>query len=235
VTPEALPADWRAALSAEFQKPTWATLSSYLSEERASQTVFPPENEVFTAFHATPFDQVKVVLFGQDPYHGPGQAHGMSFSVKPGVAAPPSLNNMFKELKSDLGHSPPDHGNLTPWARQGMLLLNAVLTVRKAEPNSHAGKGWEQFTDAVIGALNARSTPVVFLLWGSYAKKKAKLIKGKQHKIIEGTHPSPLSAHMGFFGSKPYSKINEALVELGHTPINWALPSRAALGDSWKI
>lgn len=229
MTPEALGPSWAKAVGAELQKPYFQELSTFVKEQRASANVFPPEAEVFSAFQRTPFEKVKVLLLGQDPYHGPGQAHGLSFSVKPGISLPPSLVNMYKELKTDQGHTPPDHGCLLPWADQGVLMINAVLTVRQAEPNSHAGKGWESFTDAVIKALNARPEPVVFLLWGGYAKKKAKLIKGSQHKVIEGTHPSPLSAHMGFFGSRPYHQVNEALKAVNQSPIDWKLPMKADL------
>lgn len=229
MTPEALGPSWAKAVGAELQKPYFQELSTFVGEQRRTANVFPPEAEVFSAFQRTPFEKVKVLLLGQDPYHGPGQAHGLSFSVKPGIALPPSLVNMYKELKTDQGHTPPDHGCLLPWADQGVLMINAVLTVRQAEPNSHAGKGWESFTDAVIKALNARPEPVVFLLWGGYAKKKAKLIKGSQHKVIEGTHPSPLSAHMGFFGSRPYHQVNEALKAVNQSPIDWKLPMKADL------
>lgn len=229
MTPEALGPSWAKAVGAELQKPYFQELSTFVGEQRRTANVFPPEAEVFSAFQRTPFEKVKVLLLGQDPYHGPGQAHGLSFSVKPGISLPPSLVNMYKELKTDQGHTPPDHGCLLPWADQGVLMINAVLTVRQAEPNSHAGKGWESFTDAVIKALNARPEPVVFLLWGGYAKKKAKLIKGSQHKVIEGTHPSPLSAHMGFFGSRPYHQVNEALKAVNQSPIDWKLPMKADL------
>lgn len=226
---EELPEDWAKILAPELAKPWYGELNAFVAEQRATATVYPPEGEVFTTFRLTPFSAVRVLLLGQDPYHGAGQAHGLSFSVKPGVANPPSLHNMFKELRTDKGILPPDHGNLVPWAKQGMMMLNAVLTVRQAEPNSHAGKGWEKFTDAVIKALNARKEPVVFVLWGGYAKKKTKLITGSQHRVLEGTHPSPLSASAGFFGSKPYSRIDEALVELGYPAMNWALPPKAQL------
>lgn len=219
-----LPSDWAEVLAETLKGKEYAALQQFVAAEREKSTVFPPEAEVFTAFHLTPFAKVRVLLLGQDPYHGPGQAHGLSFSVKPGVPAPPSLKNMFKELATDVGEKAPGHGNLEGWARQGMLLLNAVLTVRQGEPNSHAGKGWESFTDAVIRSLDARPEPVVFVLWGGYARKKGKLIRSPQHRLIEGTHPSPLSASGGFFGSKPYSSINRALKELGYPPMDWRLP-----------
>ena len=226
---EDLGASWAAAVGAEFDKPYFQDLDTFVATERAAATIYPPENEVFTTFRALPFGRVKVLLLGQDPYHGANQAHGLSFSVKPGVGVPPSLYNMYKELRSDLSIDPPDHGCLLPWVQQGMMMLNAVLTVREATPGAHAGKGWEKFTDAVIKALDARPEPVVFVLWGGYAKKKAKLIKGAQHRVFEGTHPSPLSASAGFFGSKPYSRINALLEEVGHTPIDWKLPKKKDL------
>jgi uracil-DNA glycosylase len=220
---ELLPADWREVLKAEFTKPYFPKLEAYVAQQRATATVFPPEAEVFSAFHYTPFEDVKVLILGQDPYHGPGQAHGLSFSVKPGVAIPPSLRNMYKELQDDLGCAVPKHGSLEHWAKQGVMMLNAVLTVRQAEPNAHKDQGWEQFTDAVIQKLNEREHRLVFVLWGGYAKKKSKLIKNKAHAIIEGAHPSPLSVQL-FMGSKPYSKVNAALAEVGKPPIDWAIP-----------
>jgi uracil-DNA glycosylase len=198
-------------------------LQEFVAEERKKGPVYPPEEEVYTAFVLCPYARTRLLLLGQDPYHGPGQAHGLSFSVKPGVPAPPSLANMYKELRDDQGLPIPAHGSLVPWARQGVLLLNAVLTVREAEPASHAKKGWEDFTDAVIRLLNARREPVVFALWGGYARKKARWIDGPQHRVLEGVHPSPLSAYGGFFGSRPYSRINEALAEVGQAPIDWTL------------
>ena len=218
-----LPDDWQAALGAELSKPYFTELETFVAQERAKGQVFPPEDEVFAAFYATPFASVKALLLGQDPYHDDGQAHGLCFSVKPGVRKPPSLANMFKELESDLGLPKAKGGTLTPWASQGLLMLNAVLTVRAHEPASHQAKGWEIFTDAVIAAVSAKTTPVVFILWGGYAKKKAKLIDKKRHTVLESAHPSPLSANSGFFGSKPYSKINAALEKNGQKPINWAL------------
>jgi uracil-DNA glycosylase len=218
-----LPADWRAILADEFDKPYFKELQEFLDEERKNHTVYPPPEDVFNAFKATPFDSVKVLLLGQDPYHGPGQAHGMCFSVRPGVRPPPSLVNMFKELHDDLGCTIPNHGYLHAWAERGVMLLNAVLTVRRGEPNSHKSQGWEKFTDAVIRALDAREKPVVFVLWGGYAQKKEKLVKGKQHRIVKAAHPSPLSMAK-FMGSKPYSAINTALAEVGEEPIDWQIP-----------
>ena len=218
-----LPQSWRNAVGDELSKPYFKELDAFLAEERASGQVFPPEEEVFTALELTPFDAVKVVILGQDPYHDDGQAHGLSFSVKPGIKTPPSLVNMYKELESDLGLPRPSHGNLVRWAEQGVLMINAVLTVRAHEPNSHKSKGWEKFTTAVIKALSRREAPMVFVLWGGFAKKKAKLV-ADHHVVILGTHPSPLSARNGFFGSKPFSTINGRLQELGLEPIDWRLP-----------
>ena len=218
-----LPADWRKVLKAEFDKPYFRQLEEFVAKERREQTVYPPEEDLFSAFHATPFDSVKVLLLGQDPYHGPGEAHGMCFSVRPGVRVPPSLANMFKELNSDLGCSRPKHGHLVAWAKQGVLLLNTVLTVRDDQPASHKGQGWETFTDAVIQALAGRDRPMVFLLWGAHAQKKEKLIGAGKHRVLKMAHPSPLSAKK-FFGSKPFSATNAALQELGQEPIDWQLP-----------
>ena len=214
---------WIERLSDELDAPYFAQLQRFLERERDAHEVFPPADEVFSAFSLTPFDQVKVLILGQDPYHDDGQAHGLSFSVKPGVKVPPSLRNMYKELESDVRCATPDHGDLTPWARQGVLMLNAVLTVRAHKPNSHKGKGWEKFTDAVIRAVSDHKEHVVFVLWGNYAKKKAPLIDGRKHTILTSAHPSPLSARNGFFGSKPYSRINQHLRDAGQTEINWAL------------
>jgi uracil-DNA glycosylase len=217
-----LPSCWRAALDDEIHKPYFSDLEQFVDKERAAQTVYPPEGDVFNAFHFTPYDDVKVLLLGQDPYHDEGQAHGLCFSVRQGVKQPPSLVNIFKELKSDLGCPLPTTGNLETWARRGVMLLNAVLTVRVHEPNSHKGRGWEEFTDAVIRALNRREKPVVFLLWGAYAQKKGRLIDVPPHVIITAAHPSPLSAKK-FFGSKPFSRVNAALRELGETRIDWCI------------
>ncbi len=224
MTPEMLPADWRDVLAEEFEKPYFLKLQEYVAKERVEQTIYPPAEEVFTAFHQTPYDQVRVLLLGQDPYHGEGQAHGLSFSVKPGIRQPPSLKNMLKEMASDIGGTMPNNGCLIPWTEQGMMLLNAVLTVRMKKASSHKNQGWETFTDAVIKKIDEKTDPVVFVLWGGYARKKAKLIDNEKHTILEAAHPSPLSAHAGFFGSKPYSKINQALKDNGQPEINWQIP-----------
>jgi len=220
---ELIPASWAPVLAAETEQPYFADLEAFLKTERAEHQVFPPEDEVFAALEATPYEDVKVVLIGQDPYHDDGQAHGMCFSVRPGVRIPPSLRNMYKELESDLGVAPVKHGYLKAWADQGVLLLNTVLTVRAHEPASHKDRGWEKFTDAVIKDVSAREKPVVFVLWGAHAKKKAKLIDASRHAIVQGAHPSPLSAKL-FFGSKPFSAVNEALAGFGQEPIDWQLP-----------
>jgi len=223
---DTLPASWSSALADEIDKPYFRELTRFVDEERKQHQVFPPEGEVFTALKLTPYEDVRVFLLGQDPYHDDGQAHGLSFSVRPGVRPPPSLVNIFKELETDVGLKKPSTGYLVPWAEQGVLLLNAVLTVRAHEPNSHKDKGWETFTDAVIKRVNAKRERVVFLLWGGYAQKKEKLIDGSRHTILKGAHPSPLSARNGFFGSKPFSTINRALTEAGSAPIDWSLPAR---------
>ena len=219
-----VPASWQPHLAEETSKPYFKQLMAFVKEERQSQTIYPPEQEVFNALAHTPYDHVKVLLLGQDPYHDEGQAHGLCFSVRPGVKPPPSLVNMFKELRDDLGCAIPSHGCLIPWAKQGVLLLNAVLTVRAHQPNSHKDQGWEQFTDAVIRAVNAKPDPVVFVLWGAYAQKKEKLIDADKHRILKAAHPSPLSMKK-FFGSKPYSSVNTALQELGRQPVDWDLGS----------
>jgi uracil-DNA glycosylase len=223
---DTLPASWRSALGAEIEKPYFKELTCFVDEERKHHQVFPPEGEVFTALKLTPYESVRVFLLGQDPYHDDDQAHGLSFSVRPGIKPPPSLVNIFKELESDLGLKKPSTGYLVPWAEQGVLLLNAVLTVRAHEPNSHKDRGWETFTDAVIKKVNERRERVIFLLWGGYAQKKEKLIDGSRHTILKGAHPSPLSARNGFFGSKPFSTINRALIEAGSAPIDWSLPAK---------
>lgn len=215
--------DWNPVLKAELAEPYWAELQQFVQGERAAGPVYPSADDVFAALHKTPLAQVKVLILGQDPYHGPGQAHGLSFSVKRPVPPPPSLVNIFKELKSDLSIEPPKHGDLSAWAAQGVLLLNAVLTVRAHAAASHANQGWERFTDQVIRAVNAKADPVVFLLWGSYARKKKALIDTTRHTVIESAHPSPLSAHNGFLGSKPFSRVNAALEAAGRTPIDWRL------------
>lgn len=219
-----IPSAWRAVLAAEVEQPYWHALEEFVALERREHTVFPPQQDVFNALELTPYDQVKVLLLGQDPYFRPGQAHGLCFSVRPGIAPPPSLVNMYKELEQDLGIPPARHGYLEGWARQGILMLNAVLTVREGKANSHQGKGWEQFTDALIRTVSAKTEPVVFVLWGNYAKKKVKLIDAR-HTTITGVHPSPLSAHTGFFGSRPFSAINAALQAHGNPAIDWRLPA----------
>lgn len=218
--------DWNPVLRAELAKPYWPELQRFVAEERSRHGVYPPQEEVFAALHLTPFASVKVLILGQDPYHGPGQAHGLCFSVRPGVPVPPSLRNIFIELESDLGVPPPDHGCLDAWARQGVLLLNATLTVRARQAASHQGKGWETFTDEVIRAVAAKPDHVVFILWGSSARKKRSLIDGRRHTIIESAHPSPLSAHNGFFGSRPFSRANAALTAAGREPVDWRVPPR---------
>ena len=215
--------DWNPVLRAEFEKPYWSQLQQFVFEERSHHQVFPPHEEVFAALHLTPFEDVKALILGQDPYHGPGQAHGLCFSVRPPVPPPPSLENIFKELHEDVGVPIPDHGSLVSWAEQGVLLLNATLTVRARQAGSHQKKGWETFTDQVIKAVSAKEETVVFVLWGSYARQKKKLIDLDRHAVIESPHPSPLSAHRGFFGSRPFSRTNEALQAAGRPPIDWAL------------
>ena len=224
--PLVVPESWQDVLAPQTREPYFAELERFLAAERAGHRVFPPEDEVFAALAATPYQQVRVVLLGQDPYHDDGQAHGMCFSVRPGVKPPPSLRNMYKELREDLGCQPPAHGYLGAWADQGVLLLNTVLTVRAHEAASHKGHGWERFTDAVIRAVDEREQPAVFVLWGAHAKKKAVLIDTTRHRVIQGAHPSPLSARL-FFGSRPFSKTNAALEELGYPPIDWQLPATA--------
>ncbi|NEW06570.1 uracil-DNA glycosylase [Paenibacillus sp. SYP-B3998] len=217
--------DWHLLLEKEFQKPYYSELNEFLMNEFNTRTIFPDKKDIFNALHLTAYADTKVVILGQDPYHGKGQAHGLSFSVKPGIATPPSLQNMYKELHSDLGCYIPNNGNLIKWAEQGVLLLNTVLTVREDEANSHKAKGWEKMTDAIIGKLNERQTPVVFLLWGSHAQAKQKLIDPAKHRILKAPHPSPLSAYRGFFGSKPFSQVNDYLRELGSKEIEWQIPN----------
>lgn len=224
--PSQLESSWQEILKDEWNKPYLEELAHFLSKERRQFEVYPPKGEVFQAFEKTPFTQVKVVIVGQDPYHGPGQAHGLSFSVKQGVKLPPSLKNIYKEIHDDLGLHPPLHGYLGSWAEQGILMLNAVLTVRAHEPQSHHGKGWEMFTDCVISHLAHRESPPIFVLWGNQAKAKCKIIlekSQKKHFILESAHPSPYSAHFGFLGCKHFSKVNEYLKTLGHSPINWVM------------
>jgi uracil-DNA glycosylase len=216
---------WRDALAVEFDKPYMVKLKAFLqSEKAAGKHVFPKGSEYFRALDLTPLDKVRVVILGQDPYHGEGQAHGLSFSVRPGVRQPPSLLNIYKELRDDLGIAPAHHGFLEHWAKQGVLLLNSVLTVTMGQAAAHQGQGWELFTDAVIRAVNDQPHPVVFILWGSYAQKKAAFVDTSRHLVIKSPHPSPLSAHNGFFGSKPFSKANAFLVSKGYPPIDWKLP-----------
>jgi uracil-DNA glycosylase len=219
----ALPAAWHQVLAPEFKQPYIAKLQDFLTAERAGQTVFPPASEVFRALELTAFDDARVVILGQDPYHDVGQAHGLAFSVPPGIKPPPSLVNVFKELESDIGVPRPLTGCLEPWARQGVLLLNTALTVRAHQANSHAKKGWETLTDAIMAAVSARRAPAVFVLWGANAHKKAGLVDAERHTIIQSAHPSPLSARTGFFGSKPFSRINAALAAYGHAPVDWGL------------
>ncbi|WP_417521284.1 uracil-DNA glycosylase [Marinobacter sp.] len=222
---------WKDHLADEFRQPYMQALAEFLAaEENAGKILFPDSEHCFNALNSTPLDQVRVVILGQDPYHGPGQAHGLCFSVRPNVPTPPSLVNIYKEIQSDLGILPPDHGCLQPWAEQGVLLLNSVLTVVQGQAGAHQGKGWETFTDRVIETVNRERDGVVFLLWGSYAKKKGQHIDRNRHLVLEGPHPSPLSAYRGFFGCKHFSRANEWLVEQGSRPINWDLPSRADLG-----
>ena len=214
---------WDEVLAGEFEKEYYLKLREFLKTEYSSYRVYPPMEHIFRALKETPYDKVKAVILGQDPYHEPGQAQGLCFAVPEGVKQPPSLVNIFKEMQADLGVRPPSHGNLLTWARQGVLLLNAVLTVREHEANSHKNKGWEQFTDRVISLLNDREDPVVFILWGANAKAKASLITNDRHCILTGAHPSPLSAHNGFWGGKYFSRANEYLEERGYEPINWRI------------
>ncbi|KQL37021.1 uracil-DNA glycosylase [Psychrobacillus sp. FJAT-21963] len=214
---------WKEILDEERSKSYFLKLNDFLDKEYTEHTIYPARGDIGSALRATPFNEVKVVILGQDPYHGPGQAHGMSFSVKPGVAIPPSLRNMFKELLEDIGCPLPTSGYLESWAKQGVLLLNTVLTVRAGEANSHKGQGWEVLTDTIITKLSNREEPIIFVLWGKPAQLKKKLIDTRKHVILEAPHPSPLSAHRGFFGSKPYSKINAQLEAWGEKPIDFCL------------
>lgn len=223
-----LDASWKARVGARFETPELQRLAAFLrAEKQAGKAIYPPGPRIFAALDATPFDAVKVVILGQDPYHGPGQAHGLCFSVLPGVAVPPSLENIFKELERDLGIPVPDHGCLLPWARQGVLLLNSVLTVERGTPGSHQGKGWEGFTDACIEALDREREGLVFLLWGSYAQAKGRLVDPRRHRVLKAPHPSPLSAHRGFLGCGHFSRANEYLREHGQAAIDWRLPAGA--------
>lgn len=215
--------DWLGPLTPEFRKPYYAELFKFVKEEYAARKVFPPADDIFNAFHLTPLHEVKVVILGQDPYHNDGQAHGLCFSVKPDVDVPPSLVNIYQELHDDLGCFIPDNGYLTKWAEQGVLMLNTVLTVRAHQANSHRGKGWEEFTDAAIRILNEQDRPIVFILWGSPAQKKAAMLHNPKHLILKAPHPSPLSAYRGFFGSRPFSQTNEFLKKNGLEPIDWQI------------
>lgn len=214
---------WLNALSSDFEKPYFKTLKQFLLEEKKSFEVYPPGSQIFSALNHTPLHQVKVVIIGQDPYHGNGQANGMCFSVNDGIKHPPSLKNIFKELNADLNIPIPVSGNLTPWAEQGVLLLNATLTVRKAQPGSHQKKGWELFTDSIINVLNNKTEGLVFLLWGRFAQMKANKIDPTKHHLLTAAHPSPFSAHSGFFGCQHFSATNSLLKQMGKTPINWQL------------
>lgn len=215
--------DWQELLKEECKQPYYLKLMEYLEAEYEAGIVYPVKEDIFNAFHYTAYEDTKVVILGQDPYHGPNQAHGLSFSVQQGVKAPPSLKNIFKELQQDLGCSPPDHGHLLAWAHQGVLLLNTVLTVRQSEPNSHKGRGWERLTNRVIELLNDRPQPIVFILWGRQAQEKKSLISSPHHNVLEAAHPSPFSANRGFFGSQPFSKANRFLLQKGQEPIDWNL------------
>lgn len=221
---------WKRRVGDWFAQPQMRELSRFLRERKAAgAAVFPPGPQIFHAFQATPFEQVKVVILGQDPYHGHGQAHGLSFSVPVGVPVPPSLLNMYKELEADLGLPRPDHGCLLPWARQGVLLLNAVLTVEEGRAGAHQGRGWEGFTDHVVEVLNREREGLVFMLWGAYAQRKGTAIDTRRHRVLKAPHPSPLSAHRGFLGCRHFSAANAYLQRNGQTPIDWALPPRSAL------
>ena len=221
---------WKARVGDWFARDDMQALSAFLRERKAAGArVYPPAPRIFAAFDATPFDATQVVILGQDPYHGPGQAHGLCFSVPPGVAVPPSLLNIYKEIERDVGLPRPDHGCLLPWAQRGVLLLNAVLTVEAGRPGAHQGKGWEGFTDHVVETLDREREGLVFLLWGSYAQAKGKVIDPRRHRVLKAPHPSPLSAHRGFLGCGHFSAANEYLARRGQRPIDWSLPPRAAL------
>jgi uracil-DNA glycosylase len=221
---------WKAKVGHWFERPEMKALAEFLrAEKRSGKVIYPAGSQIFAALDATPFDRVKVVILGQDPYHGPNQAHGLCFSVKPGVPAPPSLENIFTEIQRDLGIPRPDHGCLDSWARQGVLLLNAVLTVERGLAGSHQGKGWEGFTDACIDALNRDREHLVFMLWGSYAQAKGRLIDRQRHLVLKAPHPSPLSAHRGFIGCGHFSRANEYLRDHGQTPVEWRLPPRSEI------
>ncbi len=223
-----IPESWLPVLGAEQDKPYYQALYRFVGEERRKYTIYPPGPDVFNALRYTPYDDVRVMIIGQDPYHEPGQAHGLAFSVQPGVPPPPSLVNIYKELHADVGFRIPRHGCLIPWAEQGVLLLNAVLTVPAHQANAHQGKGWETFTDTVLQAVNQKKTRVVFLLWGAYAQRKAELIDITRHTVLKAPHPSPLSASRGFFGCRHFSKTNLALQSAGLQPVDWQLPDQWA-------
>ncbi len=220
-----LPRSWHGAVGSEFEAPYFKKLDAFLERERREYTVYPPEGDVFNALRLTPLQEVGVLILGQDPYHDAGQAHGLAFSVRPGVRPPPSLVNIFRELRDDVGCRVPNNGYLVPWAEQGVLLLNTVLTVRAHQPNSHKGQGWEKFTDAVFRSVGAKKDMVVFVLWGGNARKKVSLIQNDAHTVIQSAHPSPLSAKSGFFGSRPFSQINAALRRAGRSEIDWQIPN----------
>ena len=219
-----IPDTWKPVVGGETEKPYFQELQAYVDKQRAKYTVFPPEEDVYNALKYTPYDEVKALLLGQDPYHDDNQAHGLCFSVRPGITPPPSLRNVFKELHDDVDFQVPNNGYLVPWAKQEILMLNSVLTVRAHEPASHKHKGWEVFTDAVIRAVNDKNSRVVFLLWGNFAQNKAELITNPNHVILKAAHPSPLSAKRGFFGCRHFSKTNKALKEVGKAEIDWQIP-----------
>ena len=221
--------DWAEKISAEYRKPYYRELFNFIKEEYSKVVVYPPSEDIFNAMHLTPLSKVKCVILGQDPYHEPGQAHGLCFSVKPDIKIPPSLENIYKELHDDIGFAIPNHGYLEEWAKQGVLLLNTVLTVQAHRAFSHRGKGWEQFTDAIIRTVNEIDRPVVFLLWGKPAQEKKVLLNNPKHLILEAPHPSPLSAYRGFFGCRHFSKANDFLMQNGETPIDWTLPSEVRI------
>lgn len=217
---------WQKIIEDATATEKYQDLRAFLKKEYKEYTIYPEMHDIWTAFQWTAYKDVKVVILGQDPYHGAGQAHGLSFSVQPGIKIPPSLRNIYKELEDDLGFPPVSHGYLKSWAEQGVFLLNAVLTVRSGEANSHRGKGWEEVTDFAIASLNERDEPIVFILWGAAAQKKSVLIDEEKHHILTSVHPSPLSAYRGFFGSKPFSKTNDLLIKTGQEPIDWQLPEK---------
>ena len=221
--------DWAEKICAEYKKPYYRDLFNFIRDEYSKVVVYPPSEDIFNAMHLTPLSKVKCVILGQDPYHEPGQAHGLCFSVKPDVKIPPSLENIYKELHDDIGFSIPNHGYLEEWAKQGVLLLNTVLTVQAHRAFSHRGKGWEQFTDAIIRTVNEVDRPIVFLLWGKPAQEKKALLNNPKHLILEAPHPSPLSAYRGFFGCRHFSKANDFLMQNGETPIDWTLPSEVRI------